>query len=140
MDSKETNILIECYGNPAYYPCVGASEEVQKRILHDDKLKKFYTLDKLPGEQLFISIKYNELECVFMFLIISSVKKINFTELIQALKNNTKYSIFNNYPESINTKDGFTYFCRDGIINDSRIQIKVPNKYCIDMFEKLINY
>lgn len=137
-----TNITFECLGDPGFY--YDDESDVKAKANDDDQIK-FYTLDKLPGNELMIRIKQ---DCTEYNMGISTdcITKEQFQNLVSAQLNNSKYSINvcpgSNQNAGISTSDGYTHFDQFGAGGDSPASsnFKLPNNLCVDQFKRLIDY
>jgi len=141
---NDTNIIFECYGNPEYYYEETDEELQQKEFEEQDAgVLKPYTWDKMPGHTAFFKITSGCLECEIEFCTLG-ITTTQIAELIKAQLENKHYCIdnFRGYNEAIIfTCAGYTSFSQFGSDGDSpiNIDIKIPNKHCIAVFQRLIN-
>ena len=146
MEKVDRNLVqVKLYGNPCYYYDDAFDEKAMK---NDDGKIKFYTLDKLPGNILIVRFICECMESTLQF-IIGSDKKLDVKQLIFAMANKKKYCLKlqsgSNQETSISTQNGFITFKQYNTDNveaqtNAYITLPLPNSYCINQFQKLIDY
>lgn len=103
----------------------------------------FYTLNELPGQMLIIVFECDCMESKIEFST-KSITKIQVENLINAMARKDKYNLIMqpgpNQEVTICTENGFTTFKQYGDETTAHMSITLPNRYCTQEFQKLVNY
>ncbi|XWV26801.1 putative orfan [Tupanvirus soda lake] len=136
MSDSNYFVQVECVGDPELY-------DDDDRDPTENTEPQVYTFDKLPGETAIFNIKCGDIKCCLQYGIFG-LKHQKLIKFVEALRNNSEFYLDfcpgANQSSCISTKDGITSFSCCGAGGDCPIDmaICVPNRYCLDAFEKLL--